>query len=188
MIFDALKLIKVAVDNYMETLSLNEEVMIDNVAMAEALGGYKTQLNGHLVMSLVNLQEEATLKNRPYHHLNNNHVVYKNPPVPINIFLLFSALHEDYDTALKVLSRVVECFQSRKEISPVTIPRSLDVSPDVKVFLDLYSLTFEQLNHLWGALGGKQVPFVLYRARLIALEADNIQAEGAVITEIYANE
>lgn len=187
MIFDALKLIQVAVQNYMGDLGLNEEVKIDNVAMAKELGGSR-DLDGYLVMTLVNLQEEGTLKNNQRSHINNNHVVYQHPAVPLNLFILFSALHQDYRTALKVLSRVVECFQAYKEISPTTIPSPPEVSPEVKVFMDLYSLTFEQLNHLWGALGGKQVPFLLYRARLIALEAEKVQAEGDVITEIYINE
>jgi len=50
--------------------------------------------------------------------------------------------------------------------------------------LDLFSLTFEQINHLWGSLGGKQVPFVLYRARLLSLTAKEIKETGAPITDI----
>ncbi len=181
MIFDALRLIQAAVQNYMSSLELNEAVMLDNIAMAGDLGGPKNQLNGHLVMSLVNLQEESTLKNGQYSRPVGERVAYQPPPVPVNLFLLFSALHEDYGTALKVLSRVVECFQASREISSMTVPRPLEVSPDVKVFLDLYSLTFEQLNHLWGALGGKQVPFLLYRARLVTIDAERLQAEGNAI-------
>jgi Pvc16 N-terminal domain len=191
MISDAMRLLQATLQDYISdlepTLGANPVVVVDNIAMAEQLGGTNTQLNGHVVMSLVNLQEETTLKNAPYYRVENNRTVYKNPPVSLNLFILFSVLHSQYDTALRLLSRVIECFQSQTDISFTTHPAPGNISHDVQIVPDLYSLTFEQLNHLWGSLGGKQVPFVLYRARLVAIEAERRQAEGPIITEVNAN-
>jgi hypothetical protein len=194
MIFEVLKLIQEALQDYIleaeETESSQDVVILDNIALAEELGGNRDNLDSHIVMSLVNLQEEATLRNSLHYRQENGRTIYKNPPISLNIFILFSALHSDqYETSLKRLSRVVEFFQWRKELSFITNP--LDGSAafrEIKVFSDLYSLTFEQLNHLWGALGGKQVPFVLYRIRLVAVEAEKRQAEGEAITEILINQ
>lgn len=192
MIIDAMRLIQVALQRYILEVEPQLEpaqiVIIDNIATAQELGGSNNQLNGHVVMSLVNLQEETTLKNSSNYRLENGRTVYYNPPVHLNLFILFSVLHNQHETALQLLSRVIEFFQSQKEISPIATPAAGSLSRDVRVILDLYSLTFEQLNHLWGTLGGKQVPFALYRARLVALEAQKRQAEGPVITEIYVNE
>lgn len=192
MIFDAMRLIQVALQRYIlemePELGAGPIVLIDNIAMAEELGGPNNQLNGHVVMSLVNLQEETTLKNSPYYRLENNRTIYQNPPIHLNLFILFSALHNKYDTALRLLSRVVEFFQSQTEISFNATPGTGIASRDIRIVSDLYSLSFEQLNHLWGALGGKQVPFVLYRARLVAVEAQKRQAESEVITGISINE
>lgn len=165
-------------------LGTNPIVVIDNIAMSEQLGGSNNQLNGHVVMSLVNLQEETTLKNSPYYRVENNRTVYRNPPISLNLFILFSALHSQYDTALRLLSRVIECFQAQTDMSFSTTPVSGNIAHDVQIVPDLYSLSFEQLNHLWGALGGKQVPFVLYRARLVMIEAQKRQGEGPIITEV----
>ncbi|QIR36410.1 DUF4255 domain-containing protein [Tolypothrix sp. PCC 7910] len=192
MIFDAMRLIQVALQRYIlemePELGAGPIVLIDNIAMAEELGGPNNQLNGHVVMSLVNLQEETTLKNSPYYRLENNRTVYQNPPINLNLFILFSALHNKYDTGLRLLSRVVEFFQSQTEISFNATPGTGIGSRDIRIIPDLYSLSFEQLNHLWGALGGKQVPFVLYRARLVAVEAQKRQAESEVISGISINE
>ncbi len=192
MIIDAMRLIQVALQRYIRSVEPQLEpaqvVIIDNIATAEELGGSNNQLNGHVVMSLVNLQEETTLKNGSNYRLENGRAVYQNPPVHLNLFILFSVLHNQHETALQLLSRVIEFFQSQREISPTATPGTGLIAPDVRVILDLYSLTFEQLNHLWGSLGGKQVPFALYRARLVALEAQKRQAEGPVITEVYVNE
>lgn len=188
MIFDAMRLMQSTLQSYIAdlepTLGANPVVVVDNIALAEQLGGSNNQINGHVVMSLVNLQEETTLKNVPYYRVENNRTVYKNPPISLNLFILFSVLHNQYDTALRLLSRVIECFQAQTDISFTTAPAPGNISHDVQIIPDLYSLSFEQLNHLWGSLGGKQVPFVLYRARLVAIEAQKRQAEGSVITEV----
>lgn len=191
MLFDAMRLIQVTLQDYIfntEPTLGSSVVVVDNIALAEQLGGSNNQLNGHVIMSLVNLQEESTLKNAPYYRVENGRTIYQNPPISLNLFILFSVLHNQYETTLKLLSRVIECFQFNPEVSSETLPLPGSPSPqNIQVVLDLYSLTFEQLNHLWGSLGGKQVPFVLYRARLVALEAQQRQAEGSVITEINSD-
>ncbi|HEY9620563.1 MAG TPA: DUF4255 domain-containing protein [Crinalium sp.] len=190
MIFDAMKLIQTALQQYIldveQSPNANQEIVIlDNIALAEELGGNRDNLNERVVMSLVNLQEEVTLKNDAHYRFENGRTVYQNPPIYLNLFILFSVLHSgQYETSLKRLSRVIEFFQWRKELSFMVTPGPSNISHEVQIFADLYSLTFEQLNYLWGSLGGKQVPFVLYRARLVTLEADKRLAESQPITEI----
>jgi len=193
MLFDALKIIQEAFQAYVseveEPAPAPNLMVLDNIALAEDLGGTRENLDGKIVMSLVNIQEETTLKNIPHYRQENGRTIYKNPPVHLNLFVLFSVLHrEHYETSLKRLTRVIEFFQWRKEFSFTTTPQVGLIAQDVKVYAELYTLTFEQLNHLWGALGGKQVPFVLYKFRLVAVEAQKQQAEGSAITEILINE
>lgn len=189
MIFDALKLIQTALQSYIrdveQPLDLNQDIVIlENISMAEELGGTRSGLNERVVISLINIEEEATLKNSAHYRTENGRTIYHNPPVSLNLFILFSILHTDqYDTALKRLARVIEFFQWKKELSFTTIPGASGVSRDVRIVPDLYSLTFDQLNQLWGSLGGKQVPFVMYRARLVTLDAQKTQAEGESISE-----
>lgn len=191
MIFDAMRLMQTALQNYIldhePTLGTNSVVLVDNIAMAEQLGGTNSQLNGHVVMSLVNLQEETTLKNSPYYQVENGQAVYRNPPISLNLFILIAVLHNQYDTALRLLSRVIECFHSQTDISVRTTPAPGNISHDLHLVPDLYSLSFEQLNHLWGSLGGKQLPSVLYRTRLVAIAAQTRQAEVATITGASTN-
>ena len=189
MIFDAMKLIKDDLQQYIldaEGSTSNDQIVIlENIAMAQDLGGNSDNQNERVVMTLVNLQEEVTLKNSAYHRLENGRTVYRNPPTFLNLFILFSVLHSgQYETALKRLSRVIEFFQWKKELSIITAPSQNNPAQEVQIFMDLFSLTFEQQNYLWGSLGGKQVPFVLYRSRLVTLDAGKRQGEGQPITEI----
>lgn len=192
-----MKLIRAALEGYIQEYepTSQKRVLINNVAMADSLGGNLAQLTEGVVMSLVNLQEETTLKNSPHYRLQNGRSIYQNPPVHLNIFVLFAVLDSNYETAIELLSRVVEFFQSQNNLSFTATPPKDDsdvmgISEEakkIKIIADLYSLTFEQLNHLWGSLGGKQVPFVLYKVRLVAVQAQKRQAEGGVITEIDIN-
>jgi hypothetical protein len=53
--------------------------------------------------------------------------------------------------------------------------------------MDLMTLTFEEVNHLWGFLGAKQSPFALYRGRLVTLADMPALAGGGLVQEIAVN-
>ena len=57
---------------------------------------------------------------------------------------------------------------SAENDSTGTFPSSID-----RLVFDLHNLSFEQLNHLWSVLGGTYVPSVLYKVRLVKIQADN---------------
>jgi hypothetical protein len=45
----------------------------------------------------------------------------------------------------------------------------------------------EEVNHMWGTLGGKQYPFVLYSLRLLELKFKAALGEGGLITEVVSD-
>jgi hypothetical protein len=53
--------------------------------------------------------------------------------------------------------------------------------------MDLYSPNMEEVNHLWGTLGGKQYPFVLYTLRMLELQFKANQGETGLIQNIINN-
>jgi hypothetical protein len=54
--------------------------------------------------------------------------------------------------------------------------------------MDMYSPTFEESNYLWGTLGGKQYPSVLYRIRKLDIDAELKIAESGIIETIQTKE
>lgn len=148
-----------------------------------------------LYLSVVNIKEEKTLKNLPNRTSNETtlKVTYENPPVFLNFLILMAATHTDYTNALSVLSRAIRFFQCRNvftedNVAPESIASSiinpLDQLESFKLIFDLYSPTMEEVNHLWGTLGGKQYPFVLYMLRLLDLKFKAVQSESGLITEV----
>lgn len=135
-------------------------------------------------VSLVNLEEEIALKNTSHYTRVNGTVHYKEPPVYVNLFLLFAFDFSNYGTSLLRLSETIELFQSKPVFSAENdvpgnpFPPGLD-----RLTFSLFNLNFEQLNHLWGVLGGAYLPSVLYKIRLVKVQRDE-SIEGPEITTI----
>jgi len=45
----------------------------------------------------------------------------------------------------------------------------------------------EEVNHIWGTLGGKQYPFAIYWMRMLDLQFRSVQHESSLITEIVTD-
>ena len=73
------------------------------------------------------------------------------PEVRVNLYLLFVANLADYGEALKAVGHIISFFQHRKSIDYSSVPGL--VNQEGRLAFELHSMTFEQQNHLWGALG-----------------------------------
>src|SRR5690606_1755615 len=108
MIAKALTLILRQLNENIPDFNAGEKVVLGNIALAESQD-HQSNVNGRVVLSLVNIEEESTLKNSLHYLKNNSEVTYRNPPINLNLYLLFSASfpgNEDaYGLALKRLSQ-----------------------------------------------------------------------------------
>ena len=68
-------------------------------------------------ISLINLEQEKTLKNLSHATKVNNQTVYLEPPVHLNLYLLFAFEFGLYSTSLLRLSQTVELFQSKSNFT-----------------------------------------------------------------------
>ena len=146
--------------------------------------GAQGELTNRIVITLVNIEEEKTLKNEPQYIKSAPAAPYQRvrPPVFLNLYLLFTCTHTDYATALTMLSRLIGFFQVKNtfpDSSPaVPFPAGLN-----KITLDLHSLTTEQLNHLWGIMGSKHLPSALYKLRLTPVQ-ESVPAPVEVVETV----
>lgn len=178
-----------------------DAVNLGNVSDIFATGsGGGNLTRDKLYISAVNVKEEKTLKNVPNYVRNEATLKasYENPPVFLNFLILMTATHTDYINALSVLSRVIRFFQFKNvftetTVDPASITTSsvpinpLDQLQTFKLIFEIYSPTLEEVNHLWGTLGGKQYPFVLYVMRMLDLKFRFVEREDSLITEIVHN-
>jgi hypothetical protein len=64
---------------------------------------------------------------------------------------------------------------------------SFDLFDQFKFILELYSPGFEELNNVWGTLGGRQLPSVIYRIQLIQIEQEKILQSSELISQVGGN-
>ncbi len=177
----------------------NDEVQSGNLAEGLAGSGNNGGVaRDKLIFSVVNVKEEKALKNLPNFVRNDTtlRATYENPPIFLNFLILATATHSNYNNALLVLSRALRFFQSKNvftqdDVAPSSItsnapPNALDRLETFKIIFDLYSPTLEEVNHLWGTLGGKQYPFVMYTMRMFDLKFRAVYNESGLITEVVS--
>lgn len=189
MIYETLQILKEQLENYFSEVGLGKIIILENIALWESGSDDASKIDGKVVMSLLKLEEETTLRNSPHFTVKDSKTEYKNPPVHLNLFLLVGANCETYDKSLRSISRVIEFFQGKKVFtSGNTVYDRTNVAFDVldhfKFNIELYTPTFEELNNVWGTLGGRQLPSVIYKVQLIQVERDKKLASSEVIKHI----
>lgn len=185
MIYEILQIIVEELNDY-----LNENsVALANIADANSENASSSFPD--ISLSLINIKEEFTLKNIRNNQVNGTSVRYKNSKVYLNLFTLFSLNKATYTESLKSLTKIIEFFQGKKVFTQANSNyENVDGVENItnfKFITELYTPTFEELNFIWGTLGGKQYPSVLYKITLLEIEIDVITKEGAVISEVNKN-
>lgn len=186
MIYQSLNFLTEQVNNYLKTTEGNEG--IENIAILKNVAHLTDAelLNlENVLLTLVNISEESTMKNLPNHVREGELTQYRNAPIYLNLYILFSScVIKSYANSLKLLSHIVEFFQGKSTFNNQNSPTAKEGMNTFKITLDLYSPTFEQANYLWSTLGGKQFPYVLYKMRIVEVFRDNKTESRGVIKEI----
>lgn len=189
MIFEIIQIITEQVNNYLEEIGLDKSVVAENIAFLESQNeDVGTALKDGVALTVINLAEEATLKNFPNHTIENTKTIYKNSIVNLNLYILFSANRDKYLNSLNDISKIIAFFQGKKLFTQAnTIYNRNNIAmsniDNFRFTVELYTPTFEELNYIWGTLGGKQLPSALYKVSMIQIERDIAQAEGQLIGE-----
>lgn len=134
-------------------------------------------------LSLINIEEERVLKTQGrVMKRENGHVNFFNPEIRINAYILFAANFAGYAEGLKFLSMIISFFQAKNVFNHTNAP---GLDPEMEqLVVDLYSMTLEQQNYLWGALGAKYLPSVAYQMRLVLLQDRQLVLSGPPVMEV----
>lgn len=193
MIYEVLQIITDEVNNYFDENDLDKSVQPDNIAIIEQDKGDNTiDMEDSIILTLLNIDEEKTLKNFPNKTNNGNQVSYQNNIINLNLYILFSANRSSYVKSLKDISKIIEFFQGKRLFTQANSNYDRDNSAmsnlkDFRFTVELYTPTFEELNFIWGTLGGKQYPSALYKLSLIEVERNLTQKQTTKVTDLGIN-
>jgi Pvc16 N-terminal domain len=189
-IYDTLKFLGEEVNKYLNLKlggSFTEpKLVLGNVSLAYDPPPGEDILAGKAILSLVNIEEDRVAKQQENYTVSDISTIYKNPPLYLNLFVMFSVNKKgslkDYEDSLLWLGHIIQFFQHQQVFTPASHP---NLNPKIqKIIADLHTLNFEQVNNLWGTLGGKYLPSVLYKVRQITIDENAIEAEGSLIKQL----
>ncbi len=186
MIDNVLDVIKEEVDTFVKLkMKDSREQYIQLVPVIDQ-DGKSSVTENTICMSLVKIEEDkVNMSNGAEVEYTPNGPQYYNPPVKLNLYVLFSAATSDgqeknYKEALKRISRVIEFFQAKNVFNSANTPM-LDTGVG-KLTAELHNMNMEEQNNLWSMLGGMYRPSVLYRFRaLMVQEKHGMDAGGPVL-------
>ena len=136
-----------------------------------------------LFLSLVNIEEEPTMKNKPNHIRVNNQLRRIEPPIVLNLYILFAFKLANYSASITKLSQLIGFFQTNKWFTFNGITDTQQFNPPIdRIIFELYNMNFEQLNHIWSVLGGNHFPSVLYKIRVVKVQRNEQQDAPEVTT------
>jgi hypothetical protein len=185
MLLPVLKDIALRFNSSQIVASGGKRLMLGDIAKHEkerdTPGGGDT-IQNNLVLTLVSVEEESSLKNNYPTRQEEAISLNQKPTLFLNLYLLFSANFDDYEEALKHLGYVLSFFQANTRIS------FSDASGDTyNLNFTLHNIGFESLHNLWTVLGGAAKPSVVYKARLIFIQGSPLNGAG-LVTHIQSNE
>ena len=122
-------------------------------------------------MMLVRIEEDKTSqKAGHYRPVSDMELEKVHRPLKLNLDVMFTANFGDgnYIEALKFLSLIVEFFH-KKDV--FTVANSPEMDPKLnKLSVELKSMSYQEQSFVWSSIGGKMLPYVIYKVKLIVYE------------------
>jgi hypothetical protein len=179
----AVQLLATQLNQYLRrTYNLNEDVVaVSN--LLEVDGSVAANINNKLVVFLVNIEKDSV----PFRQVNLHEVgereVQSSVPLYFNLYLMMTAnfTGNNYPEALKFLSSTIHFFQKNHVVTHQTAPE-MDERIE-KLILDIENLSIQDLSNLWGSLGGKYLPSILYKVRMVAFDTEDVVGRIPVVGE-----
>jgi hypothetical protein len=161
---------------------VEDVVVVSN--LVELDGSVAPNANNKLVLTLVNVARD-TMPFRPRNEerSNDDRLLQHSAPLFLNLYLMVSANFGagNYAEALKYISQAISFFQQKPVFDQRNSP-GLDERID-KLILDVENLPISDLNNLWSLLGGRYLPSMFYKVRMLTVDAGVVTGQSPVVTD-----
>jgi len=189
MISQALTYISAKINSAFFTPAGSPRVILGNIATLNDTGISES----NVLLSLINIEEEVLRRDPENYFKRDPSIVYKNPPMHFNTTIIFGAylaninsLGTNYEGSIAKIQKVIGFFQRQNVFERTNFP---DLPNGIeKLNFELVNLNLEQLHHLWSMLGGKYIPSVVYKMRMVAIDEALESAEAPWITQIIIDD
>lgn len=109
-----LKYITKEINWYYSKTSAEDFARLGNISrMENSSNSTNADLQDKIILTIVNIEEEKTLKNNPHYVKQGDVIQKRNPTLFLNLYILISCAADDYETALTKISNVIAFFQQK---------------------------------------------------------------------------
>lgn len=164
-----------------KTFHLDENIVVVSNTV-EQDGSLPLQANNKVALSLINIEREIYSKKHTTMGAGFSRAPISNQPVHLNIYVMVSICFggNNYLESMKFLSNTIVFFQRHPVFDHANSPEMDDRIE--KLILDIENLSIQDLSNLWGVLGGKYFPSVLYRVRMVTIDPGDITDQAVTIS------
>lgn len=150
----------------------NQSLQEDLVVVSKLLendGRESERSINKLNLFLVNVGCDSNVRKNVKPEFDGFRNVIPSKQVFMNLYVMLASnfKNSNYAESLKYLSKAIGFLQDHALFDRTNSP-DMPIGLE-KLCLDMENLSFQDLNSLWGTLGGKYVPSVLYKVRTVAL-------------------
>lgn len=159
------------------TNNLTEDIVVVS-SLVESDGNVAANTNNKLVLFLTNIEKDSVPQANAARATGfDGRALVGSRSLYLNLYVMLAANFSgnNYPEALKFISKAIAFFQMQPVFDKQSTP-DLDSRID-KLVLDIENLNIQDLSNLWGLLGGKYLPSVYYRVRMVTINPDNVIAQ-----------
>lgn len=177
MIDEVFKFLKYELNQYLrlkiDTQNMNK-VFLKSIMKQD---GTVEMENDALSMLLVNIEEETTMAAQAaYVRTEDNDIAVINPEINLNLFAFLVSNFTSYEESLKFLSLAITFFQGKSVFSRENSAHFEGLGVE-KIIVKLKTINLEEQNHLWGMLGAKYLPSVMYKINSLPIQDNRLASQ-----------
>ncbi|MDR3705687.1 MAG: DUF4255 domain-containing protein [Paludibacteraceae bacterium] len=178
MIYSALNIIVSKINDYLKLRFSSNSNYLELCNLLDQDGSLAIVDSNKIIATLINIERETAFGiNHQILPNNNGKHALTNPPVYINLYILFTSVYtgKNYSEGLKFISSIIEYLQANLVFDHANTPQ---LGPKIeKLTFEIVNLDIQNLSQLWGAIGGKYMPSILYKIRMLSFDQGQIKSE-----------
>ncbi|GGE40967.1 DUF4255 domain-containing protein [Psychroflexus planctonicus] len=144
-----------------------DTVIVSN--LVDIKGNLNQDIENKVTIFLLHIEEENITKNT-----SMKYSIGETPPVKVNLLVMFSAYFPNFNyvESLHYISLVIEFFQINTTFDDSNTP-GLPISAN-KIKAELFNISIDEINKLWGNIGANYLPSVSYKFKHIIFDGETI--------------
>jgi len=168
------------IDSQNEFVSGGKSVIL---AKPSGVNGGLSIPDNTIALSLVNIDEESSMRNPVIQkRVEGNKVYSQTPGISLNLSIIFIAnFPNDYASELNYITKIIEFFQQKDTFTAENTSNLKKYKKFVdKLVFKLATTSLSEQNHTWNLLGIKYMPSVMFTVGKIKIQEDEKLSETKV--------